>query len=113
MVDTLEGVLERIVFFNEENNFTVARLQSGSSRDLITIVGNIPGSESRETLRLKGEWTVDVQIRTAVPGGKLSFRSSFHSHRDAEIVKNPVPERSVLGKRWSLGRRDILLARLV
>ena len=57
MIDstTIEGVLERIVFFNEENNFTVARIQSGNSRDLITIVGNLPGPNPGETLRLKGE----------------------------------------------------------
>ena len=36
---TLEGVLERIVFFNEENSFTVARLQVPGRRDLVTIVG--------------------------------------------------------------------------
>jgi exodeoxyribonuclease V alpha subunit len=62
MADTLEGILERIVFFNEENNFTVARLQSGHSRDLITIVGNLPGPNPGETLRLKGEWTVDAKF---------------------------------------------------
>jgi hypothetical protein len=33
----LEGILERLVFFIKENNFTVARLQSGHNRDLITI----------------------------------------------------------------------------
>jgi exodeoxyribonuclease V alpha subunit len=36
---TLEGVLERIVFFNEENSFTVARLQVPGKKDLVTIVG--------------------------------------------------------------------------
>ena len=36
---TLEGVLERIVFFNEENSFTVARLQVPGRHDLVTIVG--------------------------------------------------------------------------
>ncbi|MDD4924744.1 MAG: ATP-dependent RecD-like DNA helicase [Dehalococcoidales bacterium] len=59
---TLEGVLERIVYFNEENSFTVARLQSGHSRDLITIVGNLPGPNPGETLRLKGEWIVDAKF---------------------------------------------------
>ena len=57
--NTLEGVLERIVYFNEENNFTVARLNAGNSRDLVTIVGNLPGPNPGETFRLKGEWIVD------------------------------------------------------
>jgi len=60
--DTLEGILERIVFFNDENNFTVARLQSGHSRDLITIVGNLPDPNPGETLRMQGEWIVDAKF---------------------------------------------------
>jgi exodeoxyribonuclease V alpha subunit len=59
---TIEGVLERIVFFNEENSFTVARLQVGRSRDLITIVGNMPCPNSGETLRLRGKWVVDAKF---------------------------------------------------
>jgi exodeoxyribonuclease V alpha subunit len=60
--NTLEGVLERIVYFNEENNFTVARINAGNSRDLITIVGNLPGPNPGETLRMKGEWIVDPKF---------------------------------------------------
>ena len=59
---TIEGILERIVYFNEETNFTVARLQVGRSQDLVTIVGNIPCPNPGETLRLKGEWTVDAKF---------------------------------------------------
>lgn len=58
----LEGVLERIVYFNEENNFTVARLQVDHSRDLVTIVGYLPGPNPGETLRLSGKWTVDPKF---------------------------------------------------
>ena len=56
---TLEGVLERIVFFNEENGFTVARLQVAKRHDLVAIVGVLPSPMPGETLRLKGEWIVD------------------------------------------------------
>ncbi|HEX7476112.1 MAG TPA: ATP-dependent RecD-like DNA helicase, partial [Dehalococcoidales bacterium] len=59
---TLEGILERITFFNEENNFTVAKLQSRGSRDLITIVGNLPDPNPGETLRMQGEWIVDAKF---------------------------------------------------
>lgn len=62
MADTLEGILERITFFNEENNFTVAKLQSRGSRDLITIVGNLPDPNPGETLRLQGQWIVDTKF---------------------------------------------------
>ncbi|MBU2607953.1 MAG: ATP-dependent RecD-like DNA helicase [Chloroflexi bacterium] len=56
---TLEGVLERIVFFNEENGFTVARLQVAKRQELVAIVGVLPSPMPGETLRLKGEWVVD------------------------------------------------------
>jgi exodeoxyribonuclease V alpha subunit len=59
---TLEGVLERIVFFNEENNYTVARVQVAGNRDLVTIVGNMPLPNPGETLRLTGEWTADPKF---------------------------------------------------
>ena len=60
--DTLEGILERIVFFNEGNGFTVARLRVARRRDLVAIVGVLPSSMPGETLRLKGEWVVDSKF---------------------------------------------------
>jgi exodeoxyribonuclease V alpha subunit len=56
---TLTGVLERVVFFNEENGFTVARLQVAGRRDLVAIVGVLPSPLPGETLRLTGDWIVD------------------------------------------------------
>jgi len=47
---TLEGVLERIVFFNEENSFTVARLQVQGKQDLVIIVGALSLPTPGETL---------------------------------------------------------------
>jgi exodeoxyribonuclease V alpha subunit len=58
----LEGVLERIVFFNEDNSYTVARLQVPGYRDLVTIVGNMPLPNAGETLRITGEWTADPKF---------------------------------------------------
>jgi len=59
MYATLTGVLERVVFFNEENGFTVARLQVVGRRDLVAIVGVLPSPLPGETLRLTGDWIVD------------------------------------------------------
>jgi len=58
----IEGILERIVYFNEENNYTVARLQVARNPELITIVGSMPCPNPGETLRLKGEWIVDAKF---------------------------------------------------
>lgn len=57
---TLTGVLERIVYFNEENHYTVGELhpeENSSSRSTVTVCGNLPGVQCGETLELQGEWT--------------------------------------------------------
>ena len=39
---TLQGTVERITYVNEETQYVVARLDVPGSRDLATIVGNLP-----------------------------------------------------------------------
>jgi exodeoxyribonuclease V alpha subunit len=64
---TLTGVVERIIFFNEENHYTIAELRPelSAERDKtaapVTIVGPLPGVECGETLHLTGEWTRHAQ----------------------------------------------------
>lgn len=56
---TLEGVLERVVFSNEENAWSVVRLQVPGYRDMVTAVGNLLGVQPGENLRLSGSWIND------------------------------------------------------
>jgi exodeoxyribonuclease V alpha subunit len=56
---TLEGVLERVVFSNEENAWSVVRLQVTGQKDLVTAVGNLLGVQPGESLRLRGSWLND------------------------------------------------------
>ncbi len=61
---TLSGVLERIIFLNEENHYTIAELRpegAKSAEDRVTIVGPLPGVQCGETLSLTGEWTRHAQ----------------------------------------------------
>ena len=61
---SLTGVLERIIFFNEENHYTIAELRPEAARtaeDRVTIVGALPGVQCGETLQLTGEWTKHAQ----------------------------------------------------
>lgn len=72
---SLTGVLERIIFFNEENHYTIAELRPDLSfakategkkgeapkAELVTIVGPLPGVQCGETLELTGEWTKHAQ----------------------------------------------------
>jgi exodeoxyribonuclease V alpha subunit len=54
---SLEGVVERITYTNEENGYTIARLQPADDRELVTIVGSLPSLNVGESLKLQGRWT--------------------------------------------------------
>lgn len=56
MVDQLEGAVERITYYNEENGYSVVRLNVRGERDLVTIVGHLPEVNPGERLRLEGVW---------------------------------------------------------
>ena len=56
---TLEGILERVTFINEENAWSVVKLDVPGKKDLVTVVGNLLGVQPGENLRLRGRWTQD------------------------------------------------------
>jgi exodeoxyribonuclease V alpha subunit len=56
---TLEGIVERITYVNEENAWSVVKLAVRGKEDLVTAVGNLLGVQPGENLRLCGCWTVD------------------------------------------------------
>ena len=56
---TITGFLERITYCNEENHFTVARLQEKGKKNLTTIVGNLFGINPGESLKLSGRWVMN------------------------------------------------------
>jgi len=54
---TLEAVLERITYANEETGYTVARVATrGGGSDLLTVVGALLGAQPGESLRMQGLW---------------------------------------------------------
>ncbi|MBN1916495.1 MAG: ATP-dependent RecD-like DNA helicase, partial [Verrucomicrobia bacterium] len=56
---TIEGTVVKVVFVNEENGYTVARLETERGRDPVTIVGNLAALTEGELLRCHGEWVTD------------------------------------------------------
>ncbi len=54
-MNTLEGTVERITFFNEENSYAVAKVRL-SSGELVTVTGELPHLYVGEKLRLTGQW---------------------------------------------------------
>jgi exodeoxyribonuclease V alpha subunit len=67
MTDQLEGSVERITYYDDENGYSVIRLnaQVGGAKaghaDLVTVVGNLPEVQPGESLRLEGRWTKHPQ----------------------------------------------------
>ncbi|MFI1174899.1 SF1B family DNA helicase RecD2 [Streptomyces melanogenes] len=58
----VEGVLERITYANEENGYTVARVDTGrGGGDLLTVVGSLLGAQPGESLRMEGRWGSHAQ----------------------------------------------------
>ena len=58
---TLDAVLERITYANEETGYTVARVATDRASDLLTVVGALLGAQPGESLRLSGRWTSHPQ----------------------------------------------------
>ncbi|WP_341716299.1 ATP-dependent RecD-like DNA helicase [Micromonospora sp. FIMYZ51] len=58
---TLEAVLERLTYVNEETGYTVARVATDRSSDLVTVVGALLGAQPGESLRLQGRWSSHPQ----------------------------------------------------
>jgi len=57
----IEGTIERITFQNEENGYTVARLTPFNQSNEVTIVGNLLGVISGQSLKLTGMWVKHPQ----------------------------------------------------
>ncbi|MGO9738539.1 MAG: ATP-dependent RecD-like DNA helicase [Desulfomonilaceae bacterium] len=58
----IEGVLEKLVFFNTANNFIVASLIVTGRLSPVAIVGHLPFPHPGETLILDGFWEVDKKF---------------------------------------------------
>ncbi len=60
-LSSITGVIERITFHSEESGYTVARLNTGNVKQLITIVGSFANIQAGQTLQLQGQWTEHPQ----------------------------------------------------
>ncbi len=54
---SLDGSLVGITFRNEENGYTVGRMEVEGRRHLVTVVGTMAGVEEGDSLRVAGRWT--------------------------------------------------------
>ncbi len=52
----LQGQIERITYVNEDNGYTVAKVQVQGQRELVTVIGNIVSPLPGQVLQMRGEW---------------------------------------------------------
>ena len=60
-LETVSGVVERVVYSNEENGYTVCEIASVGSEGediLVTLVGIMPFIAVSETVKACGKWVV-------------------------------------------------------
>ena len=79
-MDTLEGILEHFVFANEENGWSVVRINVKGQRDLATAVGGLIGVQPGESIRMQGHWISDRKF------GEQFSVESFTSIKPATLV---------------------------
>jgi exodeoxyribonuclease V alpha subunit len=60
-MDSLDGIVERITYYNPENGYTVLRLSARGYPELVTVVGGLPEITPGESLRLRGQWITNAQ----------------------------------------------------
>ena len=78
----MEGVVERIVFFNDENGYCIAALKPtgrGAPSENITITGVMPALQCGETVLVSGEW-----LKHPSYGAQIKVKS-FESRLPSEI----------------------------
>ena len=60
-VEQIEGQVERVTFFNEQNGFAVLRVKVRGHRDLVTMLGALPAINEGEWIQATGNWVRDSQ----------------------------------------------------
>ena len=79
----LEGTVSAVIYRNEENGYTILRLESDQEEEDVTVVGTMPGINPGEGLSVQGQWT---------------HHSTYGPQFKAEIVERrmPVGEKAIL-----------------
>ena len=90
----LQGTLERVVFHNEENGYTVFRVrpEGKDEVDLVTVVGHMGSPQAGASLRIKGRWVNNARF------GRQVQMDSFESLLPATIWREISLSVSVKGR---------------
>ncbi|MEA2572918.1 MAG: exodeoxyribonuclease alpha subunit [Chloroflexia bacterium] len=87
-LETLDGVVDKITYVNEENGYTIGRLKVPRQKQLVTIAGHLPAVNVGEGLRVEGHWVQHPQYgrqfqvaryQTAAPGTVAALKKYLSS----------------------------------
>ncbi len=103
MSDRLQGIVERVTYYNEETGYSVLRLSVTGQPGLVTVVGNLPEVQPGESLRLEGSWTVHPQ-----------YGRQFKAERCEQVLPATVEGiKKYLGSGLVKGVGPVIAARIV
>lgn len=87
--DRIEGLIERVTYFNEDSGFCVLRVKASGHRDLVTVVGTLPSTSPGEWISAEGLWFRDkeygLQLKATTPTG---VRPEIHESVIADSARN-------------------------
>ena len=97
----LQGTLERVVFHNEENGYTVFRVrpEGKDEVDLVTVVGHMGSPQAGASLRIKGRWVNNARF------GRQVQMDSFESLLPATAEATHIWEHMA----WALKIKQVRL----
>ena len=113
-MDTLQGILERIVYENPDTGYTVGRLSARNHAELITVVGNLASINPGESLLLQGEWVDNTKYgrqfqiekyETILPANVVGLRKYLGSG----LIKGIGPKMAALiVRKFGMDTMDVI-----
>lgn len=58
----LKSQVERVTYYNEENDYAVIKVKVYGRMELVTVIGNIASPTPEEVLAMSGEWIKHPQF---------------------------------------------------
>ena len=113
-METLQGILERIVYENPDTGYTVGRLSARDHAELLTVVGNLASVNPGESLLLRGEWVDNAKYgrqfqiekyETILPANVVGLRKYLGSG----LIKGIGPKMAALiVRKFGMDTMDII-----
>ena len=113
-METLQGILERIVYESHDTGYTVGRFSARDHAELLTVVGNLASVNPGESLLLQGTWVDNARYgrqfqiekyETVLPANVVGLRKYLGSG----LIKGIGPKMAALiVRKFGMDTMDII-----